>query len=731
MSTPLNDALVPGQATRSSDRSGAPDTRLCGRRLILARVAWAAAVTLIVVPFLAKLPAYSTFLQTICTGAPCGLGQPTLDSAQALQKLGLSVGAYSAFTLALTLALGFLCFAISAMIFWRRSDDWMALLVGLAVVATVTLNGNDVYDSHSAWGVLTNVLAILGSGMYVLVLALFPAGRFVPRWTRWLLLCWALAGMAVLFFPDAFFGWPVYNLLWRAELLVLFIAQVYRSRTASTPLQRQQTKWLLYGGSVAAILIVGLLVPTLLFPSLGQAGSFYRLVITPAYLVISFTLPLTIAIAILRYRLYDIDIIINRTLVYGILTASVVAIYVLVVGSLGTLLRATGSLLISFVATGLVAVLFSPLRQRLQHGVNRLMYGERDDPYQVIARLGQRVEGTLAPDAVLPTIVETVAQALRLPYVAIAVKQEESFPIAASYSPSGKPEDARAPLLRLPLVYQTEPVGELVLAPRAAGETFTSADQRLLEDLAHQIGVAVHTVQLTADLQRLTVDLQHPRERLVIAREEERRRLRRDLHDGVGPTLASLFQRLDTARHLVLHDPDAAVLLLESLKGQVKATIADIRRVVYALRPPVLDELGLVSALREHATYAQASNGLRVSIEAPEAMPKLSAAVEVAAYRIVLEALTNVERHAHAHTCLVRLDLSEAGALCVEITDDGVGLSAHFTAGVGLTSMRERAAELSGECKITSEPTGGTRVWVRLPVSKEERDGTDPPVDRR
>ncbi|TMC17314.1 MAG: sensor histidine kinase, partial [Chloroflexi bacterium] len=269
------------------------------------------------------------------------------------------------------------------------------------------------------------------------------------------------------------------------------------------------------------------------------------------------------------------------------------------------------------------------------------------------------------------------------------------------------------------LVSQTEQVGELVLAPRAAGETFTSADQRLLKDLAHQIGVAVHAVQLTADLQRLTVDLQHSRERLVVAREEERRRLRRDLHDGIGPTLASLFQRLDTVRHLVSRDPDAAVLLVEALKGQVKATIADIRRVVYALRPPVLDELGLISALREHMVYAQESNGLRVSIEAPEAMPPLPAAVEVAAYRIILEALTNVERHAHARTCLVRLDLAEAGALCLDITDDGRGLSPHPTAGVGLTSMRERAAELGGECKITSEPTRGTRVWVRLPLAKE------------
>ena len=192
MSTPLNDALIPDQATRSSDRSGAPDTRLRGRRLILARVVWLAAVSLIVLLFLAKLLANYTFLQTICTGATCGLGQASLDSVQAMHKLGLSVATYATFILALTLALAFLCFVVSAVIFWRRSDDWMALLVALAVMATFTLNGNAVFGSYSAWGELTTVLGVLGSGVYVLVLALFPDGRFMPRWTRWLLLCWAL-----------------------------------------------------------------------------------------------------------------------------------------------------------------------------------------------------------------------------------------------------------------------------------------------------------------------------------------------------------------------------------------------------------------------------------------------------------------------------------------------------------------------------------------------------------
>jgi signal transduction histidine kinase len=218
---------------------------------------------------------------------------------------------------------------------------------------------------------------------------------------------------------------------------------------------------------------------------------------------------------------------------------------------------------------------------------------------------------------------------------------------------------------------------------------------------------------------RLTTDLQHSRARLVTTREEERRRLRRDLHDGLGPTLASLAQRLDTARILVPRDPNAAVALLGDLTAQVKTTITDIRRLVYALRPPALDELGLVSALREHAAHYNESNGLSISMEAPERLPPLPAAVEVAAYRIVLEALTNVARHAHARTCHIHLELREAQVLYLEVTDDGGGLPKDYHAGVGLTSMRERAMELGGECRIEPGPTHGIRVVARLPLLKE------------
>jgi len=285
-----------------------------------------------------------------------------------------------------------------------------------------------------------------------------------------------------------------------------------------------------------------------------------------------------------------------------------------------------------------------------------------------------------------------------------------------------------ADLLRLPLAYQGEVIGQLLLAPRAQGEAFSPADRRLLDDLARQAGIAVHAVRLTADLQR-------SRQRLVNAREEERRRLRRDLHDGLGATLAALNLQAGTIRNLISRDPAAADALVGELRAEIRAAIADIRRLVYDLRPPALDELGLVGAIRARAAqcYASAANDaeggaetaqdnrLQVLVDAPEQLPPLPAAVEVAAYRIVLEALTNVVRHARARTCLIRLDVSEG--LRLEIADDGIGLPTEGGAGVGLRSMHERAAELGGTCVIETKPQGGTQVLVRLPLPPTEGAG--------
>ena len=344
---------------------------------------------------------------------------------------------------------------------------------------------------------------------------------------------------------------------------------------------------------------------------------------------------------------------------YVVLTGLVVATYVAVVALLGRLFEPNG-LPVALVATGVVAVVFQPLRERLQRAVNRLMYGQRNDPYTALSLLGRRLEAAIPAGQVLPQVTETVAQALRVPYAAIELRHGDTFEAAASH---GRPSPIA---LQLPLVYQGDTIGRLVVAPRAPGEPFSAADIRLLEDLARGAGVAAFAVRLTSDLQR-------SREHLVVAREEERRRLRRDLHDGLGPTLAGIGLQIETVRGLVRDDPHSAEALLAKLKTETQAAIASIRTIAYNLRPPALDELGLVGALREEgARFTSNSRGLRISITAMDDLPALPAAVEVAAYRIALEAMTNAARHAGATSCVVRVVANDG--LDVDVRDDGCGV---------------------------------------------------------
>ena len=367
----------------------------------------------------------------------------------------------------------------------------------------------------------------------------------------------------------------------------------------------------------------------------------------------------------------------------------------------------------------MIAILFQPLREQLQRVVNRLLFGRRDEPYRVLLQLSKQLEATLSPDILLDTIVETIAKALKLPSSAIVSSAESSVPIYASY---GMLRDEKS-LIRVPLVYQTEIVGELLLSPRTPGEGLTSADQRLLRDLTPQIGVALHAVRLTAHLKQVNADLQKSREQLVTAREEERRRLRRDLHDGLGPTLAALNLQAGTLRTLMTQDIEAANVLVTEWRGHLRKVIGDIRRLVYELRPPALDELGLVGAIKEQAahyssTSSPTANSLHILVNVDKDFPTLTAAVEVATYRIATEAMTNTVRHAQAHTCKLRLWIA-MDILYIECVDDGIGIPKTQRAGIGLLSMQERASELGGSCRIEAVDTAGTCVLAQLPLSKE------------
>lgn len=694
------------------------ETPIQGSWLVLLRNAWGAVMVLTVIYFVVNLPGAFTSLQIVCMKSVCPLLTLTPTSVMELKASGLSISFFATYITIVGIISAIVWLTIGGFIFWHKSSDYFALLVATALVTfglvTTSIGSPDTLSTHSPiWWLIFTFLTFLGEISIFLFFYLFPDGHFVPRWTSGPVFVLVVVFGCLFFFPDLSISkWLIpLSLVWLTPFLALGVfVQFYRYRRVSNPVQQQQTRWVVLGLIVATVGYEGtrILLAALVHPHILLVMA----LITLIYLFLMLV-PLSIGIAVLRDRLWEITILVNHTLVYGALTASVVGIYILVVGTLGVLMRVSDNLFISLLATGLVAVLFQPLRNRLQHAVNHLVYGERNDPYKVISHLGQRLEATLAPDAVPSTIVETVAQAFKLPYVAITLKQDGQFILVASY---GGVRDKV--LLRLPLVYQSEQIGELLLVPRAPGEAFTPANRLLLNDLARQAGIAIHTVLLTADLKRLTSELQHSRTRLVTAREEERRRLRRDLHDGLGSALTSVTFKLDAACNLLDRDPATVRTLLSELKTQTQASIADIRRLVYNLRPPILDEWGLVTALREYTTQHQINN-MQIILNAPESFPTLPAAVEVAAYRIALEALANVIRHAQATICKICLDVINE-TLTLEVQDNGVGLPPAYQSGVGLTAMRERAAELGGSCTVDSSSTTGTHVLVRLPIVKEE-----------
>jgi signal transduction histidine kinase len=697
-----------------------PPTR--GRAPLVARALWWAAALLLTGLFVAGLPNAAAMRAQMCPAAACTDGRPDAAQLQAIQAQRIDVKSGAAARTLVEAVVGGLFIVCGGLIYARRSDDLFSLFMSLVLMAFGAATYSPILrllaEAYPIWGPVIALAGFVGDAGLMLCFCLFPDGYFRPRATGALALGWALLRAPVDLLPDSVLNLqraspPLYEALCGAVIIGCIAAQVWRIFNAPDPVRSQQSKWAA-AGMLAGF--GGLLVTRLMTPGANET------MLAAAFAVYAFgggfvmLLPLGLTAGATRYRLGEVDGYINRALVYGALTASIVIVYAAVVGVLGALVQVNGGLVfVSLVATGLVAVLLQPLREWLQRGANRLIYGDRDDPYRVISRLGQRLEATLSPDTTLSTIVETVAEALKLPYGAIELKDRSgAFQLAAEYRRGGKAYDGDREAL--PLTYQSETVGRLQLGLRAPGEPFSAADRRLLEDLARQAGAAVQAAQLTGHLQRLTADLQRSRERLVTAREEERRRLRRDLHDGLGPMLANLTLQLEAARDLLANDPAAADALLAKLTAQAQEGIADIRRLVYELRPPALDEFGLLFAIQEQAAQYRYT-GIEFRLDAPDRLPALPAAVEVAAYRIAQEALTNVVRHAGARCCDIRLTVTDD--LCLDIRDDGKGIQPGGITGVGLNSMRERADELGGVCTIDSS-ADGTHVRARLPLFKPQ-----------
>ena len=501
--------------------------------------------------------------------------------------------------------------------------------------------------------------------------------------------------------------WPIVQLLVIIPTVLAGIVLSIRTFRRATPAVRAKIRWVMAGGFAATVPSLGLL----LAPQLLTGRP---LVPWSAVGLFALPLPLGIAAAILRDRLFDIEVVLNRALVYGGATVSIVAVYAVSVAIVGAVLPLGGGFPASLLATGLAAIVALPIRDALQRTVNRLMYGDRDDPYRAVIRLGERLEGTIDPIEAPRVIARTVAESLRLPWAALRL--DAAGEVVRTIAYGQRPSSA---VIEVPLTYGAETVGALLVAPRSPSEPLSAADMALLEALARQAGAAVRAVGLT-------LDLVASRERLVAAREEERRRIRRDLHDGLGPTLAAIGLRAEVAGDLVARDSEGARRVLEEMRAEVHGALADIRRLVDELRPPALDELGLVGALQAQAARLGPTPSVDVTADGPIA--ELPAAVEVAAYRIAVEAMTNAVRHAGASSCRVRLGQrarsgEEGRTLEVRIEDDGVGLPVGVRPGIGLVSMRERAVEVGGTCVLESAPGRGTKVLARLPFEVPAEPG--------
>jgi Signal transduction histidine kinase len=629
--------------------------------------------------------------------------------------LGAQIAAHAG-----ALPLVVLMVAMSSFVFLKRPRDRAAraLFVTAAVfplgitafpLATQVV---DLVDGPRLWPfVLGDIANTLAWGALLHFTLVFPEGRVpVPRWL-------VAAGYALPFVlhtgyvavtvpraTSALEAWgrivPVSITAGRVMPILVAAAVVVAYRTAGDAEARQRVLWVISAVVGIAVLYLGLgQIPAAVTGEPLVPWDWQPLLWSP--------FPVILAAAVLRYRLFDISVIVRRSLVYGTLTAALIGVYIVVVLLLGRVFESPANVS-ALLATAVVAVLFQPLREWLRRRVSRLIFGARDDPDAVMARLGQQLEVRTSTESILGEIVTSLAATLRLPHVRIDVAGEEPSMSAAMFGkPSGDP-------VTVELRHRGELVGALLLDAGPTREPFGPGDQALLDAVARQVAAAVHDVLLTARLQRSLGQV-------VTAREEERRRLRRDIHDGIGPTLAAGSMRLEVARRALRVDPEKADELLADLASSQQTVITELRRLVNGLRPPVLDQLGLASALREQAgSFTGDGAPLQVRIDIPESIEPLTAAVEVAGYHIVREALTNVARHAKATECRVQL-WRDGDALHAEVKDNGRGLPSAYRAGVGLSSMRERAAELGGTVEVSAGADGaagtGTTVRVRLPIT--------------
>jgi len=616
-------------------------------------------------------------------------------------------------TAAVAVVVGVLVLVRSA----QKRIGWLLVAQGVCFAALLSSAG----ESTSRPGMVVDQLAA-GSWVFlflwlVLIAYLVPDGHpLSPGWRRWLL--GGLAGVLMFLVgaagdaggfrqthhgsdpPLPWLPGPVAGALGVAGLLMtvgLFFGSALAVRArlrVSSGAARLQLLWLVWGATSLPAALV-----------LAWVGHFAfgddPWVVDAALVLAGGALPVTIGIGVLRYQLFDIELVLSRTVTYGVLVAAVVGLY-------GTFLVAAQRLLGDrtvggVVAVAVVAVVVQPVYSSLRRRVEHWVYGYRSDPALALRRLGANLEDA-EPLRVVEAVTDSVKEALKVDRVWVTGADEAA---------RGGPPERDPRTVRVPLVHRDERIGDLVVEV-PPGRRLSPADTALLHDLARHAAVTVRAAQLAAELQV-------SRSRIVTAREEERKRLRRDLHDGVGPALAAILLKLEAARSR--RDPAARDTLLDEVRDETRAAITEVRRAVDELRPSAIDEVGLCAAIRQRAA-SLSTDLLAIRVEGPDTSPPVPAAVEVAAFRIASEAMTNVTRHSGASRCQVRLVFDHA--LELTVTDNGHGAPPTGGNGVGWTSMSERAAELGGSCTIGERVGGGLTVRAVLPL----RDDLDAEVLR-
>lgn len=569
---------------------------------------------------------------------------------------------------------------------------------------------------------------VLFGEILVLLPLVFPDGRLLSRRWRWPI---ALFALTVLFgligsldpvstapLPNPLgikalsgnlgqiaYGWPFLVTFFGACILAL-ASLVLRYRRGGEQ-ERQQVKWLL----AAVVLLLVALIVQILVPALQNS---------PLMPLAASSIPVAIAIAVLRYRLYDIDLIINKALVYGGLAALITGCYLLVVVGIGAFVGTRSQLLLSIVTMLLIALTFHPLRERTQRLANRLVYGKRSTPYESLSQFSEHLSETFSQEDILDRMSRVLAQATGAERAEVWVRAGSRLVLASSSPTVGGGNTAELPMLNgtlppmerdrvVPVTHQGELLGALTLLKKR-GETINAVEQKLVTDLAAQAGLVLKNVGLNRELMARLDDLRASRQRLVAAQDDERRRLERNLHDGAQQHLVALKVNLSLAEAAA--EPETKIRsMLAQLKADADEALNTMRELARGIYPPLLASDGLAAALRAHLRRVP----LPVELDVGE-IPRQPREVESAAYFCCLEALQNITKYAEATRARIQLAM-EDGDLAFRITDDGKGFDARtLKAGSGLENMRDRVEALGGTLRVTSEPGHGTTVEGRVPA---------------